>query len=215
MSRRSSRPQEVQNLPLHQRATENLMAFIQGAVHGGASDQPSTSQPSINGSRTLNTEVLLNGVSTIVASTGTPATPSSDGVDSFRFLANQCAGGVWPHLGCGDLGEYHLRDQHVSRQSVFLVRSEAFEANQYFHKDTINPTTGAVTPRNRDPFFQEGGSFGGPIRIPHLYNGHDKTFIFVNYDRTAMPQLGDLSASLSATDANRELRRWRYSSPAV
>ena len=89
----------------------------------------------------------------------------------------------------------------------FLVRSEAFEANQYFHKDTINPTTGAVTPRNRDPFFQEGGSFGGAIRIPHLYNGHDKTFIFVNYDRTAMPQLGDLSASLSATDANRELRR--------
>jgi len=59
--------------------------------------------------------------------------------------------------------------------------------NQYFHKDTINPATGAVTPRNRDRFFQEGGSFGGPVWIPHLYNGHDKTFFFVNYDRTAIP----------------------------
>ena len=80
-------PQEVQNIPLQQRATENLLAFIPGVVHGGAGDQPSTSQLSINGSRTLNTEVLLNGVSTIVASTGTPATlPSPDGVDSFRVL---------------------------------------------------------------------------------------------------------------------------------
>jgi hypothetical protein len=80
-------PQEVQNIPLQQRATENLLAFIPGVVHGGAGDQPSTSQLSINGSRTLNTEVLLNGVSTIVASTGTPATlPSPDGVDQFRVL---------------------------------------------------------------------------------------------------------------------------------
>ena len=82
-------PQEVKNIPLQQRATENLLAFIPGVVHGGAADQPSTSQLSINGSRTLNTEVLLNGVSTIVASTGTPATlPSPDGVDSFRVLTN-------------------------------------------------------------------------------------------------------------------------------
>jgi hypothetical protein len=44
-----------------------------------------------------------------------------------------------------------------------------------------------VQPRNRDRFFQGGGSFGGPLRIPHLYNGHDKTFFFVNYDRTAIP----------------------------
>jgi hypothetical protein len=26
-----------------------------------------------------------------------------------------------------------------------------------------------------------GGTFGGPVRIPKLYNGHDKTFFFVDY----------------------------------
>jgi hypothetical protein len=41
--------------------------------------------------------------------------------------------------------------------------------------------------RNRDRLFEESGSFGGPVRIPHLYNGRDKTFFFVNYDRTAIP----------------------------
>jgi hypothetical protein len=181
-------PQEVQNLPLQQRATENLLSFIPGVAHGGAADQPSTSQLSINGSRTLNTEVLLNGVSTIVASTGTPATlPSPDGVDQFRVITTNApaeygrtSGAVISVNTISGTNTYH-------GNLYFLLRNEALDANQYFHKDTINATTGAVTPRNRDRFFQEGGSFGGPVQIPHLYNGHDKTFFFVNYDRTAQP----------------------------
>jgi hypothetical protein len=181
-------PQEVQNIPLQQRATENLLAFIPGVVHGGAADQPSTSQLSINGSRTLNTEVLLNGVSTIVASTGTPATlPSPDGVDQFRVITTNAAaeygrtsGAVISVNTISGTNTYH-------GNLYFLMRNEALDANQYFHKDTINATTGAVTPRNRDRFFQEGGSFGGPVWIPHVYNGHDKTFFFVNYDRTMSP----------------------------
>jgi hypothetical protein len=215
-------PQEVQNIPLQQRATENLLAFIPGVVHGGAGDQPSTSQLSINGSRTLNTEVLLNGVSTIVASTGTPATlPSPDGVDQFRVLTTNApaeygrtSGAVISVNTISGTNTYH-------GNLYFLLRNEAFDANQYFHKDTINATTGAVTPRNRDRFFQEGGSFGGPVRIPHLYNGHDKTFFFVNYDRTISPnstlvtetvptaaqRTGDLSNALATTDANGNQRK--------
>jgi hypothetical protein len=181
-------PQEVQNIPLQQRATENLLAFIPGVVHGGAANQPSTSQLSINGSRTLNTEVLLNGVSTIVASTGTPATlPSPDGVDQFRVLTTNApaeygrtSGAVVSVNTISGTNSYH-------GNLYFLLRNEALDANQYFHKDTINAATGAILPRNRDRFFQEGGSFGGPVRIPRLYNGRDKTFFFVNYDRTAIP----------------------------
>ena len=155
-------PQEVQNLPLQQRTTENLLAFIPGVVHGGAADTPSTSQLSINGSRTLNTEVLLNGVSTIVASTGTPETlPSPDGIDQFRVITTNApaeygrtSGAVISVNTISGTNTYH-------GNIYFLLRNEAFDANQYFHKDTINATTGAVTPRNRDRFFQGGGSFGG------------------------------------------------------
>jgi hypothetical protein len=210
-------PEDVQNLPLQQRATENLLAFIPGVAHGGAGDQPSTSQLSINGSRTLNTEVLLNGVSTIVASTGTPATlPSPDGIDQFRVITTNApaeygrtSGAVISVNTISGSNTYH-------GNLYFLLRNEALDANQYFHKDTINATTGAVTPRSRDRFFQEGGSFGGPIRIPHLYNGRDKTFFFVNYDRTISPnstlvtetvptaaqRSGDLSNASAPVDAN-------------
>jgi hypothetical protein len=210
-------PEDVQNLPLQQRATENLLAFIPGVAHGGAGNQPSTSQLSINGSRTLNTEVLLNGVSTIVASTGTPATlPSPDGIDSFRVLTTN-APAEYGRTSGAVISVNTISGTNVYHGNLyFLLRNEALDANQYFHKDTINATTGAVTPRNRDRFFQEGGSFGGPVRIPHLYNGHDKTFFFVNYDRTISPnstlvtetvptaaqRSGDLSNALATVDAN-------------
>ncbi len=216
-------PEDVQNLPLQQRATENLLAFIPGVVHGGAGNQPSTSQLSINGSRTLNTEVLLNGVSTIVASTGTPGTlPSPDGVDSFRAITTNApaeygrtSGAVISVNTISGTNAYH-------GNIYFLVRNEAFDANQYFHKDTIiNTATGATQARNRDRFFQVGGSFGGPVRIPHLYNGRDKTFFFFNYDRTITPnsttlnftvptaaqRAGDLSNALALTDVNGKGRK--------
>ena len=217
-------PSEVQNLPLQQRATENLLAFIPGVAHGGAGDQPSTSQLSINGSRTLNTEVLLNGVSTIIASTGTPGTlPSPDGVDSFRALTTNApaeygrtSGAVISVNTPSGTNTYH-------GNLYFLLRNEALDANTYFHKLTISSTTGLITPRSRDRFFQEGGSIGGAVRIPHLYNGRDKTFFFVNYDRTITPnsttlsftvptaaqRTGDLSnaSALSTRPAKRALRK--------
>ena len=92
---------------------------------------------------------------------------------------------------------------------------------------TLRPA--AVTPRNRDRFFQEGGSFGGPVRIPHLYNGRDKTFFFVNYDRTIQPnstlvtqtvptaaqRTGDLSNALAPIDAYGNSAHRIFTSPAA
>jgi hypothetical protein len=214
-------PSEVQNFPLQRRATENLLAFVPGVAHGGAANTPNTSQLSINGGRTLNTEVLLNGVSTIVASTGTPATlPSPDGVDSFRVLATN-APAEYGRTSGAVVSVNTISGTNVYHGNLyFLMRNEALDANTFFNKLTINSITGQSTPRPRDRFFQEGGSIGGPIRIPHLYDGRKKTFFFFNYDRTVQPsstkltftvptaaqRAGDLSAALAPVDANGVLR---------
>lgn len=209
-------PSDVQNLPLEQRTTENLLAFIPGVTHGGAANEVNTSQLSINGSRTLDNEVLLDGVSLVAGSTGILLPlPSPDGIDSFRARTTNApaeygrtSGAVISVSSKSGTNLYH-------GNLYFLLRNEALDANQFFNKDTINATTSAVTPRNRDRFFQMGGSIGGPVRIPHLYNGHDKTFFFVNYDRTILPtsqvisetvptmaqRSGDLSNALATIDA--------------
>ena len=46
-----------------------------------------------------------------------------------------------------------------------------------------NPSNFAAPHYVRNEF---GASVGGPIRIPHLYNGHDKTFFFFAYERYSL-----------------------------
>jgi len=171
-------PQEVQNLPLFNRTPENLLAFIPGVTYGGSATQPNTSQLSINGSRTLNSDVLLNGVSTTIASTGTSATlPSPDGIDALRFLTatapaeyGRTAGAVLAANTISGTNNFHGK-------AYLLARNNATDANSYF-----NNLKGL--PRPSTHYYQVGGALGGPVWIPHVYNGHQKTFFFVNYDRT-------------------------------
>jgi hypothetical protein len=60
---------------------------------------------------------------------------------------------------------------------------------EYFRNETLdarNPFTdfNAAGKAAQIPFHQNeyGGTFGGPVRIPKLYNGHDKTFFFAAYE---------------------------------
>jgi hypothetical protein len=188
-------PQEVMNIPLNLRAPENLLTFVPGVAYGGAGDSINTSQLSINGSRTLNSEILLNGVSLIVASTGGAlALPSPDGIDELRFLTTNApaeygrtAGAVLAANVIAGTNTYH-------GNAYLLFRNEALDANTFFNKLSnfannhparyINgvPNT-AYKGRPRDRYFMFGGSFGGAVRIPHVYDGKDKTFFFVNYDK--------------------------------
>jgi hypothetical protein len=51
------------------------------------------------------------------------------------------------------------------------------------YQEAVNTATGSNSPVN-PPFRQNqfGGTLGGPLTIPHLYNGKDRTFWFVSYD---------------------------------
>ena len=63
----------------------------------------------------------------------------------------------------GDLWEY--------------VRNTVFNANDYFANQTD-------TPRPAYHQNQFGGTIGGPVYIPKLYNGKNKTFFFFDYQGT-------------------------------
>src|SRR6476646_9166870 len=58
-----------------------------------------------------------------------------------------------------------------------------------FAHDALNahqPYTGSRSPSRQNNF---GGTFGGPVIIPHLYDGHNKTFFFFSYEgfRSVLP----------------------------
>ncbi len=68
------------------------------------------------------------------------------------------------------------------------VRNTVFNANDYFANQTD-------TPRPAYHQNQFGGTVGGPVYIPKLYNGKNKTFFFFDYQGT---RINTPSASTSS-----------------
>jgi hypothetical protein len=69
------------------------------------------------------------------------------------------------------------------------LRNDYFAANDWF-----NNYLNVKEPTLRQNDF--GGTLGGPLSIPHVYNGKDKTFFFVSYEglRASAPQAATLTS---------------------
>jgi hypothetical protein len=172
-------PAEVNDLPLPSRDPMQLMLLVNGVSSGGgAANGINTSQMSINGSRSLNTEVLLDGVSVTTNTTGQVGQlPSPDALQEFRVMTSaysaesgRTAGGMISMVVKSGTNQFH-------GGLYELFRNEDMNANNFF-----NNNRGIARPQDR--YNQFGGTIGGPLWIPKLYNGRNKTFLFFNYDQT-------------------------------
>ena len=63
--------------------------------------------------------------------------------------------------------------------------------NTYMNANTFErvPTQRTTTPRGSDQWQQPGAVFDGPVWIPHVYNGRDKTYFMVAYEYLQLHQL--------------------------
>lgn len=53
---------------------------------------------------------------------------------------------------------------------------------EYMQNDALDARVLGFTQKAPKHFDTFGGSFGGPVLIPHVYDGHDKTFFFFDYE---------------------------------
>jgi len=172
-------PAQLQDLPLPSRNPLNLLALTPGVSSGSeifSQAGISTSQLSINGSRTLNSEFLIDGVSIVTGSTGGPQTlPPTDSIDQFKVLASsysaeygRTSGAMVTLITKSGTNMYH-------GAAYGYYRNEDLDANNYFNNLLAKP-------RSEDRYNLFGADLGGPVRIPKLYNGRNKTFFFINYE---------------------------------
>jgi hypothetical protein len=71
---------------------------------------------------------------------------------------------------------------HGSAYDYFV--NEALNAGLPFtNAGTINPAKSGQHIRNANRKNDFGGTIGGPIRIPKIYNGHDRSFFFFNFEQ--------------------------------
>jgi hypothetical protein len=90
----------------------------------------------------------------------------------------------------------------ITKSGTNLLHGSLFE---YLQNDVLDATILNFSSKAPKRFNTFGGSLGGPVTIPHLYNGHDKTFFFVDYEgnrrRTASPEQ-DLVPTLAEREGN-------------
>jgi len=135
-----------------------------------------------NGGRNATSDILLDGVSTTDYEQNggiiVPLyTPSVDAVQEFKVQQNNFSAEIG-FSGNTVLNVVLRSGTNQLHGSLYeFVRNQALDANNWF-----NNQAGVDLPARR--YNQFGGTVGGPIIIPHLYNGKDKTFFFFDYQAT-------------------------------
>jgi hypothetical protein len=166
----------VLGLPLPNRNVLNTLTLVGGVSSGGAATGINPSQLSINGSRTLNSEFSVDGVSVVSGSTGgVQRLPSAEVVREMKVLTSGYTAEYGRTSGgfVNAIMDSGTNDFHGTLYEYF--RNEKLNANNFF-----NNLRGVERPADR--YNQFGGKIAGPVLIPRLYNGRDKTFFLFHYE---------------------------------
>jgi Carboxypeptidase regulatory-like domain len=201
----------VENTPLNGRSFQDLISMTPG-VATQSSQAGSTigysGDFSVNGQRGQSNYYTVDGVSANVgAGNGFGgAQPASGGA----IAATSALGTTQSLVSVDALQEFRVQGSTYSAefgrspggQFSFLTRSgtnqfhgstfdyfrnDLFDANDWF-----NDYYGRPKPALRQNDF--GGTIGGPITIPHIYNGQNRTFFFGSYEglRITQPQAAQI-----------------------
>ncbi len=169
-------------------------------------DQSGSSQISIAGGPVRGNNYTLDGISITDSTNRAVIIPSQESVAEMKVQANTYDAEMG-RTGGGTFNTFLRSGTNELHGSAFgYLRETGWLANNFF-------SNRAGQPIPDQPFKNYGGSIGGPVRIPKLYNGRDKTFFFVTgeayrqYDAsgtrlavpTALERTGDFSKSFSRT----------------
>jgi hypothetical protein len=175
----------------------------------GAEGRRSFSAFSVNGGDTFSNDIQVDGIS-VLGHGWNEATvlPNPEGIQEVRLQANNYSA----EYGRGQSVVQLITKSGTNELhgSVFYrIRNDAFNANTFYRN--MLP---ADNPLSRRPAFKSnlyGGTAGGPLVIPKLYNGKDRTFVFGSFERlqfnravdytrtvpTAAERQGDFSRSVA------------------
>lgn len=179
----SVEPTLIQNLPLEVGGTiRNPVQFITlvpGFV-GNVGNDPgsnSTDDFKVNGGQEGGTDVLVDGLSISLVSPNTQWNKgvSTEAVQEFKVLQSNFSA-EFGESGDGIVSLTMKSGTNQLHGSVYdFLRNRALDANSW-----TNNHVGAK--KSVDTQNDFGASIGGPVYIPRLYHGKNRTFFYFNYE---------------------------------
>lgn len=170
----------IVDLPLNGRNWIQLQQLQPGVV--GATDRLGMigTNFSTDGSQTQQNAFYVNGVDTAdISLNGAAIIPSPDAIAEFRMVTST----INPEYGRNSGAILNA----VIKSGTNQFHGDAFEFFRDTSLDARNFFQPTVAPFHQNEF---GGTVGGPVAIPHVYNGKNKTFFFFSYQgyRNVIPQ---------------------------
>ena len=214
----------VVDLPLNGRNAADLTTLVPGAVTGPSDDSdqgvtktfPVVASTAINGSRVYQTNYMLDGGNNVDEYTNVNGPfPFPDALQEFSVQTSnynaeygQNAGGVVNIIIKSGQDKFH-------GVAFEYLRNRAFNAASpfgYVKSSASGSPVKTVDPLKRNQF---GGTFSGPLEIPHLFKASN-TFFMYGYQRSILRNItpqnsyvptdaeraGDFSALLTANANN-------------
>src|SRR6266700_2510223 len=142
----------------------------------------------INGGQTMATENFFDGAAfgyAVGHQQSHESTPPEESIQEMKVITTTYSA-QYGHTSGGFI-EYVSKsgtsNLHGSAYEYFA--NDALNARGFFDADCVN---GRCTSRKKTPLKNNGFGFtaGGPVVIPKVYNGHNKTFFFINIDWTRL-----------------------------
>jgi Carboxypeptidase regulatory-like domain len=216
----------VANMPLNGRSFQDLILLTPGTVTQTPQASPNvsglgqTGEFSVNGQRPESNYYTVDGVSANIGAAPGASMTSSAGA-SGSVAAATSLGTTQALVSVDDLQEFRVQTSTYSAEygrnpggqfsfetksgtnewhgtAYEYLRNGVFDSNDWF-----TDYLGARPPALRQNDF--GAALGGPLHIPGLYNGKDRSFFFFSYEglRLAQPQAASVNfvpdASLRTT----------------
>jgi hypothetical protein len=177
----SMTPRMYQTLPLWNAGLQNPSAFLgyMAGVNGGA-------ETSIAGSTGRAREQLIDGASNVIPESGGTVfnPPSAEAFSEFKLLQGTYTAEYGRTGGGIEILTTKSGTNGLHGTWTYNMRRDIWEAAGWLqNQNTANPKGF----RPKDRLNETGGGIGGPVWIPKIYNGRNKTFFYFSNDNDLRP----------------------------
>jgi hypothetical protein len=177
-----------------------IQQFIFSSLPGTSGD---TFQGSINGGQQYSHEILVEGIplgrSDLSGGNNNEFSPSAEAISEFKLHTG--AIGAQYNGGQTAIANFAIKSgtNNLHGSAFYYGQNEALRAF------TLAENARGITKKAPSRQHNYGYSLGGPVYIPKIYNGRNRTFFFTNYentDRTSLTISG-LNNTLPVADFRR------------
>jgi hypothetical protein len=194
---------QVEDLPLSlaqgvggMRSPEVFVFLLPGTAGPGTGTSGNTSNgvffSRIAGGQAYGAEVLLDGASITRSENGSSfdeTSPSIEALQEFKVTTStpsaefgRTTAGIESFSVKSGTNSFH-------GTGFAIVKNRVFDANTWFNDGYSKLDCASLTEiqcpysKGQDSKYDYGGTFSGPVRIPHLYNGKDRSFFLFAWEK--------------------------------